>query len=85
MKVFQDKFNNQMAELTDELNRRLADEREYMDLEIYRAHTRMQRLEGKVSLEKTERIQSLDTQLTPIRADLASIQNSIDAERNARV
>lgn len=74
-----------MNELSEELNTRIKDEEEYMSNECKRGHDRMAMLEEMITKEKEDRIESLDTQLQPIRKDLTDIQNAIDAERNARV
>lgn len=45
----------------------------------------MKMLEEMIIKEKEDRLESLETQLVPIRVDLKEIANSIDIERNARV
>ena len=56
-----------MQELSDQLNKRLKEEKEYMESEIERGHNRMQNLEEMVNKERENRIESLDSQLRPIK------------------
>ena len=61
LKLFQDKFTQQMTELTNELNQQIKDEEEYMTNEVTRAHDRMAILEEMLKKEREDRIESLDT------------------------
>ena len=45
----------------------------------------MEELEQLLAKEKADRIESLDTQLEPINADIDKAFNDLDIERNARV
>ncbi len=45
----------------------------------------METLEGTIKQERDDRVQSLAEQLEPIRAEQKAIEDSIVAERNARV
>lgn len=74
-----------MTDLTNQLNNRIQEETEYMSNEVTRGHNRMAMLEEMLKKERDDRIESLETQLQPIRKDLTDIQNAIDAERTARV
>ena len=56
-----------------------------MEAERVRGHDRMLALENMVKKEREDRIDSLESQLNPIRANLRAIEAGIDAERNARV
>ena len=47
--------------MTDELNKRLKEEREYMDQEIEKGHNRMGNLEDMVTKEREDRVESLET------------------------
>ena len=85
MKEFQDTYLKMLADLTEQLNTRVREETEYMEAERVRGHDRMQHLENMVKQEREDRIQSLEDQLNPIRANLRAIESGIDAERNARV
>ena len=64
---------------------RITEETEYMENERVRAHDRMAYLEGLVRKEREDRVESLETQLQPIRKDIRNIESAIEQERNARV
>lgn len=51
----------------------IKEEEEYEESEIKKAHDRMSVLENMIVLEREDRIQSLETQLIPIRQDLVDI------------
>ena len=85
LKQFQDDYLRMLQDMTDLLNLRVKEETDYMEAERVRGHDRMQHLENLVKQEREDRIQSLEDQLNPIRADLRGIEAGIDAERNARV
>ncbi len=74
-----------LADLTATLNTRVKEETDYMEAERVRGHDRMLALENMVKKEREDRIDSLESQLNPIRANLRAIEAGIDAERNARV
>jgi septal ring factor EnvC (AmiA/AmiB activator) len=62
-----------LQDLTDQLNTRVREETEYMEAERVRGHDRMAHLEQMVAKEREDRIESLESQLNPIRQDLADI------------
>lgn len=74
-----------LQDVTDELNTRVKEETDYMEAERVRGHDRMQALEDLVKKEREDRIESLESQLTPVRKDLREIESGIIQERNARV
>ena len=53
-----------------------------MESERVRGHDRMAFIEDLVRKEREDRVESLETQLQPIRKDLRGIESSIDQERN---
>ena len=85
LKQFQDEYLRLLGELTEQLNTRVKEETDYMEAERVRGHDRMAALENMVRQEREDRINSLESQLNPIRANLRGIESGIDAERNARV
>lgn len=56
-----------------------------MEKERGRAHDRMAYLEELIRVEREERVESLETQLVPIRKDIKALGMAIDQERQARV
>ena len=56
-----------------------------MERERIRAHDRMAYLEELIRVEREERVESLETQLVPIRKDIKDLGVAIDQERQARV
>jgi len=67
LKAFQDTYLKMMADLTDELNTRVKEETDYMEAERVRGHDRMAHLEHMLKQEREDRIESLESQLTPVR------------------
>ena len=61
LKRFQDKFTQQIVELTDALNTRLKEEEEYQKEQIRIGHERMANLEEMVKKEREDRIESLES------------------------
>ena len=59
-----------MLDLHEELTKKFDDETNYQHTEIKRGNDRMQALEDMLAQEKADRIQSLDSQLEPINADI---------------
>ena len=57
----------------------------YTSIRLEKGNNRMQQLEELLAKEKADRIESLDTQLEPINADIDKAFNDLDIERNARV
>ena len=74
-----------MQELHDELTVKFNDETAYQHSEIKRGNDRMQELEEALALEKSDRIESLDTQLKPINEAIDQAFKDLDDERNSRV
>ena len=85
MKQFQDKFIALMNQLSDELTTRITEETDYMESERVRGHDRMAYLENLISKEKSDRVESLESQLQPMRKDIRGIETGIEQERNSRV
>ena len=56
-----------------------------MEQERVRAHDRMAYIEELVRKEREDRIESLETQLIPIRKDIKALGVAIDQERQQRV
>ena len=74
-----------MAQLTEELNTRVKEETDYMEAERVRGNDRMAHLENMVRQEREDRIESLESQLNPVRRDLREIEAGVESERNSRV
>ena len=85
LKQFQDKFIALMNQLSDELTARITEETDYMESERVRGHDRMAYLENLISTEKSDRVESLESQLQPMRKDIRGIETGIEQERNSRV
>lgn len=56
-----------------------------MEQERVKAHDRMAYIEELVKKEREDRIESLESQLVPIRKDIQNLGVAIDQERAARV
>ena len=74
-----------MQDLRDEMTQVFGDETDYQNSEIKRGNDRMQALEDALAKERSDRIESLDSQLTPINSGIEVGFQDLEAERNARV
>ena len=74
-----------MDDLRDELQTKFSEETTYQHNEIKRGNDRMQMLEDLLSQERSDRIESLDTQLLPINNQIEVAFKDLESERNARV
>ena len=85
LKAYQEKYAQQMKDLDEELTVKFTEETNYQHSEIKRGNDRMQMLEDLLNTEKEDRIESLDSQLEPINAQIDKGYRDLDDERSSRV
>ena len=85
LKTYQEKYAQQMQDLHEELSNKYNVETEYQHSEIKRGNDRMQFLEDLLGKERDDRIESLDSQLTPINEQIDKAFSELDVERSNRV
>jgi hypothetical protein len=85
LKAFQGKFEFQLHELQDFVQKSLDQERREREVLAKQSQDRMDLLERMIIAEAEERKKQTDEMLAPIRAHLNSLQKSHDSEHQARL
>lgn len=85
LKAYQLKFEKQLKNLHQELDDTFTKESDYQSSEIKRGYDRIQALDDMCATERSDRIQDLNDQLSPIEAQIEMNTNDLNEERNQRV
>lgn len=85
LKAYQEKYDQQMSDLHDELDNKFNTEQDYQTSEYKRGYDRMSHLEDMLNQERLDRIKSLDDQLAPIKNQMDRNFKDLETEKNARV
>ena len=85
LKAYQQRYDEQLRELDQEMENKFNEENEYQQNEYKRGNDRMTYLENLLAKERNDRITSLNDQLAPIKAQMNKNFVDLEAEKNARV
>ena len=82
---FQQKFQDELQKLGDDLKRQMDDEGEIFRKQWDDYHTRMDDCERRINQERDDRIKYHDDHLNPIRTQLKGIEDGLVKEKKLRI
>lgn len=85
LKAFQNKFEFLINELTQNFNKQMNDEKDFIRNKFNEQENVMKKLEQMIIEEREERLRHSDEQLRPIKAHLQKLDDQHEQEKNDRI